>query len=148
MKSKQVFSVLALLAAVLLAGCHSMGGSLSERFNPAPVVRTFEAPQDRVFVAAKAALEAMGYTVRSALPTRGVIEASGRIFQDNSFRSTDQHSCRVEITSTREGAVTVRLEVRKASEERTAAGAMSQSERVVPEGGTHARFFEELQGRL
>jgi hypothetical protein len=148
MKLKSLFSLPALLAALLLGGCQSMGGSLAERFNPAPVVRTFEAPQDRVFVAAKAALEALGYTVRSALPKRGVIEASGRLFLDNSFRSSDQLSCRVEITPTLEGPVAVRLEVRKASEERTAAGAMSQSERVLPQGATHDRFFEELQRRL
>lgn len=148
MKTKSILSALAVLAALMLGGCESVGGSLAERFSPAPVVRTFEAPPERAFVAAKAALETMGYTIRSARPKRGVIEATGRVTVDDSFRSSDQYSCQVEITPTPDGAAVVRLEVREASEERTNAGAMRQSERVLPQGGTHARFFEELQSRL
>ena len=148
MKLKLVCSVLALGAALFLAGCESMGDSLAERFSPAPVVRTFEAPPERAFVAAKGALEDMGYTIRHARAKTGVIEATGLLAIDDSFRSSDQHLCRVEITPTPDGAALVRLEVREASEERTNAGAMRQSERVLPLGGTHERFFAELQSRL
>ena len=143
------FPLLLVLGAALLAGgCDSVGGAMAERFAPAPVVRTFEAKPERAFAAATAALEAMGYTIRSARPKTGVIEAAGRLAIDDSFRSTDQHSCRVEITATPDGAAVVRLEVRESSEERTNAGAMRQSERVLPLGGTHERFFSELQSRL
>ena len=149
MKTKSLCSLLAVFTALLLAGCESLGDSLAERFTPPPpVVRTLEASPDRVFTAATAALEAMGYTIRSARPKTGVIEASGRLFLADSFRAANQHSCRLEITATPDGAAVVRLEVREASEERTNAGAMRQAERIVPEGGTHKRFFEELQGRL
>lgn len=148
MKTKSLFSALAVFAALLLGGCESVGGSLAARFSPVPVVRTFEAPPERVFVAAKAALETMGYTIRSARPKRGVIEATGRVAIDDSFRSSGQYLCQVEITPTPDGAAVVRLEVREASEERTNAGAMRQAERVIPNGGTHERFFEELQRRL
>ena len=149
MKLKHFSLGLGVVAALFLGGCESVGGSLSERFSPAPVVRTFEAPPERAFAAARGALEAMGYIIRSARPKSGVIEATGRLALDDSFRSADQHSCRVEITATPDGvAAVVRLEVREASEERTNAGAMRQSERVLPQGGTHLRFFEELQRRL
>ncbi|MBK8479047.1 MAG: hypothetical protein IPL39_23020 [Opitutaceae bacterium] len=148
MKTKSILPALAVLVALLLGGCESVGGSLAARFSPVPVVRTFEAPPERAFVAAKAALETMGYTIRSARPKSGVIEATGRVAIDDSFRSSDQYSCRVEVTSTPDGAAVVRLEVREASEERTNAGAMRQTERVIPNGGTHERFFEELQRRL
>jgi hypothetical protein len=148
MKLKLVLSVLALAAALFVGGCDSVGSPLAERFSPAPVVRTFEATPERAFAAAKGALEAMGYTIRSARVKTGVIEATGRLAIDDSFRSSDQHSCRVEITPTPDGAAVVRLEVREAAEERTNAGAMRQSERVLPQGGTHERFFAELQSRL
>jgi hypothetical protein len=148
MKPKLVCSVLALVVASFMGGCESMGDSLAERFSPAPVVRTFEAAPEHAFAAAKGALEAMGYTIRHARVKTGVIEATGRLSIDDSFRSSDQHLCRVDITPTPDGAALVRLEVREASEERTNAGAMRQSERVLPFGGTHERFFAELQSRL
>lgn len=147
MKTKSI-TLLAVFTALLLGGCEAVGGSLVERFNPSPVVRTFESTPERAFTAAVGALESMGYTIRSSRPKRGVIEAAGRLHLADSFRSSDQHSCRVVISATPDGAAVVRLEVRESSEERTNAGAMRQTERAVPQGGTHARFFEELQHRL
>ena len=148
MKSQFLALSLALGAAFLLAGCDTIGEPLGERFNRPPVTQVFAAPAPEVFDAAVASLRAMGYTLRSAKAAAGVIEAYGRLGIDDSFRESSQHNCRVTITETPDGAADVRIEVREQMEERTGAGLMRQSERVLPRGGVHERFFAEVQARL
>ncbi len=148
MNTKSLSLVLALGAAFFVAGCDTIGEPLAERFNPPPVKRIVEAAPDRAFSAAVASLKEMGYVIRTAKAKTGLIEAYGRLGIDDSFRSTNQHNCRVTITATPDGAAEVRIEVREQLEERTGAGAMRQSEQTLPFGGIHQRFYDELQSRL
>ncbi len=148
MKTKSLTLLLALGAAVFLGGCDTIGEPLSRRFNPPPVKEVVEAPANRVFDAAVAALREMGYTIRSAKPKQGLIEAYGRLGIDDAFRASNQHNCKVTIVATPDGAADVQIEVREQVEERTGAGLMRQSEQVLPRGGVHQRFFDELRSRL
>ena len=148
MKSRLLILVLALGAAFPFAGCDTIGEPLTERFNRPMVAQTFEAPAAKVFDAAVASLRAMGYTIRTAKGSAGVIEAYGRLGIDDSFRASNQHNCRVTIAATPDGAAEVQIEVREQVEERSGAGIMRQSEQVLPRGGVHERFFAEVQARL
>ena len=148
MRTKLFPLVFALAAIVFTAGCDTVGEPLAARFNRPPVQRTFEAPAEKVFPAAVAALREMGYTIRSARAKSGTIEAYGRLGIDDSFRSSNQHNCRVTISDLPDGSADVQLEVREQVEERTTAGGYRQSEQELPFGGIHQRFFDELQSRL
>lgn len=149
MKTKLLLLVLALAAGFVVTGCDSIGEPLAARFNHPPVKRVFEAPPAKVFPAAVAALREMGYVIASAKEKAGTIEAYGRLGIDDSFRASSQHNCRVTITPTPDGAACdVEIEVREQVEERTGAGGMRQSEQVLPLGGIHQRFFDEVQRRL
>lgn len=148
MKTKLLSLVFALGAILFTAGCDTIGEPLAERFNRPPVKHTFEAPEAKVFTAAVASLREMGYTIRSAKAKTGTIEAYGRLGIDDSFRSSNQHNCRVTIAALPDGSADVQFEVREQVEERTTAGSYRQSEQVLPFGGIHQRFFDELQSRL
>ncbi len=148
MNTKFLSLLLAIGAAVLLGGCDTIGEPLGRRFNPPPVQEIVEAPAERVFDAAVAALREMGYTIRSAKPKQGLIEAYGRLGIDDAFRSSNQHNCKVTIVATPDGAADVQLEVREQVEERTGAGQMRQSEQILPRGGVHERFYAEVRSRL
>ncbi len=140
--------VLALVALLFTAGCETIGEPLATRFDRPPVERVYEAPETRVFEAAVAALKEMGYTIRSARPRTGEIEAYGRLGIDDSFSASSQHNCRARVLETAEGVTKVEFEVRRQVEERTGAGLYRQSEQEMPEGGIHERFFLELESRL
>jgi hypothetical protein len=148
MNTKLLLLVLALGAAFPFAGCDTIGEPIAERFNHPPVKQVFEAPTAKVFAASVASLREMGYTIRSAKEKQGTIEAYGRLGIDDSFRTSSQHNCRVTINALPDGSSDVQLEVREQVEERTGAGGMRQSEQVLPLGGVHQRFFEEVQSRL
>lgn len=148
MKTRFLLPALALGAAWAFSGCGSIGEPLAERFHRPPVVQSFTAPADKVFAAARDALQAMGYTIRTAHPQTGEIEAFGAVGIDDRFRSADQRNCRVRVVPLPDGSVDVRLEVREQMEERTASGMARQSERVLPQGAIHDHFFAELQRRL
>jgi hypothetical protein len=148
MKTKLLLLVFALGAAFPFVGCDSIGEPIAERFNHPPVKRAFEAPTEKVFAAAVASLREMGYTIRAAKEKTGTIEAYGRLGIDDSFRTSNQHNCRVTINALPDGSSDVQIEVREQVEERTGAGAYRQSEQVLPFGGIHQRFFDEIQSRL
>ena len=149
MNTRFISLALALGALLATAGCDSIGQPLSERFaTPPPVTQVVEAPAEKVFPAAVAALREMGYTVRTEKQKLGLIEAYGRIALDDSFRSSSQHNCKVLIIVLPDGACDVQFEVRDQVEERTGAGGMYRNEKVRPFGGIHERFYDELRSRL
>ena len=148
MKSKLLVLALALGATFPFAGCDTIGEPIAARFNHPPVKQVFEAPTPQVFAAAVASLREMGYTIRSAKEKLGTIEAYGRLGIDDSFRTSNQHNCRVTINALPDGSSDVQIEVREQVEERTGAGGYRQSEQVLPVGGVHQRFFEEVRSRL
>ena len=137
-----------LVGALALAGCQSVNESVRAHFTQAPVVRTIEADRDRTFKAALAALKAMNYTVARARAKEGVIEATGRIHAADNLRSAQQYTLHIEIEATADGWAEVKVEARELVEEQTAGGAMIRSERPIPQGTPHNRFFDELQRRL
>ncbi|MFT3829195.1 MAG: hypothetical protein QM691_05745 [Opitutaceae bacterium] len=148
MHTKLLSLVFALGAVLCTTGCDTVGEPLAERLSRPPVKRSFEAPEAKVFTAAVASLREMGYAIRSTKAKSGTIEAYGRLGIDDSFRSSNQHNCRVTIAALPDGSVEVQFEVREQVEERTTAGGYRQSEQVLPFGGIHQRFFDELQSRL
>jgi len=148
MKTRILTLVLALGAVLFVAGCDTVGEPLARRFNPTPVKQVVEAPIEKVFPAAVAALKEMGYKIRRATQKEGVIEAYGRLDIDDSFRSSSQHNCRVVITALLDGSCDVQIEVRDQVEEHTGAGGLRQTEQVRPFGGIHQRFYDEVHRRL
>lgn len=148
MKTRVLPVTLVLGAVCLVSGCSSLGEPLAERFHRPPVVQSFAASPETVFAAATESLRAMGYTIRTARAATGEIEAYGSVGIDDGFQSANQRNCRVRVVPLPDGSVDVQLEVREQMEERTNAGMARQSERVLPQGGVHERFFAELQHRL
>jgi len=148
MHSNRCLLSLSLLVAVVLTGCQSVSNSVNAHFTQAPVVRTVEADRDRTFHAALAALKAMNYTVNRSRAREGLIEATGRIYADSNLRSAQQYTLHIEIEATADGRADVKVEARELVEEQRAGGSMMRSERPIPQGTPHNRFFDELLRRL
>jgi hypothetical protein len=121
---------------------------VAAHFSKAPVVRTFETTPERVFPAATAALKEMNYTIRRSRVREGLIEATGRIDQGSSLHSARQFLLQIQIEALPDGTTRVQVEARELFEEENTSGEVRHSERIVPEGSPHLRFFEELKRHL
>jgi uncharacterized protein YndB with AHSA1/START domain len=145
--SRYLLSV-SLLSMALFGGCQAVSDSMSSHFNAAPVERTIAAPRERTFQAALEALKAMSYTVQRSRAKEGLIDATGKIATESGFRTAQQYTVHIEIEATADGQSLVRMAARELSEEQTASGTVNRSDRPIPLGAPHHRFFDELQRHL
>jgi hypothetical protein len=139
-----------LLGSALLAasGCESVGARLRERFDPPPCVRQVDAPADRTFEAAKAAMETMGYRILAQSARRGEIDAAEQRGQSEDPHVATQRFIHIQVSATNAGGAQVEIAVREEEEVQSGPGRPLQTSRQLATGQTHERFFAALMEQL
>lgn len=136
-------ALIALCAAVLLAGCESMSDRVQDRFAAAPShTRVFPAPLKAVYAAAQQAVKDVGLQVGRKSIGEGRIEAYAAINSGNPTQDTRQTSLEIRLAGTETGGTEVSLVVTEQTEGSFPGGV---SQQPLREHSLYEIYFSALQ---
>ncbi|HEY4299319.1 MAG TPA: hypothetical protein VGM73_00505 [Candidatus Didemnitutus sp.] len=136
-------SLLAAIAALLLAGCDSVSDTIHSGFNStAPHSRTFHGEGGEVSAAVILALKRLDFTVTSPGGGSDHIEASGHIQQTGGLSGSRQLLADVRLLGAGPGETEVQLLLSEQSDDGTPTGRM---EKPLKDSGIYGTFFDTIK---
>jgi hypothetical protein len=137
----KTFTLIALCAAALLAGCESMPGRVQERFAAVPPkMQTFAVSQDKAYSAAQLAFKRLDFMLTRHNPSR--LEAVSRINTSAAFADARQLVVNVHLQESGPGQTDVELTLREEVSSKSVGGTRQQAMR---EHSFFALYFATLQ---
>ena len=141
--------LLLLLVCGFFGGCESVdsvGTTVRDRLGGLPpTVRTVDGNSRQVYVAARRAMESLGYRFTGGGPAKGRLEGLSRISEDNDFRSSRQRSISIQLEGADSGKVDVQVRITEIVEDNSNRAAMPATEAPLHDSAAYDVFFEELE---
>ena len=137
----KTFTLIALCAAALLAGCESMPSRVQERFAAVPPkTQTFAVTQDKAYAAAQLAFKRLDFMLTRHNPSR--LEAVSRINTSAAFADARQLVVNVHLQESGPGQTDVELTLREEVSSKSVGGTRQQAMR---EHSFFGLYFATLQ---
>lgn len=132
--------------AMFAGGCDSI---LPQSLDKMKFVQTHEFPEDEVAVhaASQAALEGMNYVLVRGSRAGGTLEMASRV-QPGSALQVRQRRAVLEITPGEGGGCSLRIAFWEASEDVSAGGTITATNRLLREGTIYQVFWDHLAEKL
>ena len=134
------------VVVLFFAGCDSI---LPQSLDKMKFVQTHEFPEDEetVHAASQSALEAMNYVVVRGSRAGGTLEMASRV-QPGSALQVRQRRAVLEITPVEGGGCSLRIAFWEASEDKSAGGTVTATNRLLREGTIYQVFWDHLAEKL
>ncbi|MDI1249913.1 MAG: hypothetical protein PSV13_13700 [Lacunisphaera sp.] len=137
----KIFTLIALGAVVLLAGCESMPGRVQDRFSVVPPkTQTFAVAQEKAYPAAQLAFKRLDFMLTRHNPSR--LEAVSRINSSAAFADARQLVVNVHLQESGPGQTDVELTLREEVSSKAVGGTRQQAMR---EHSFFGLYFATLQ---
>jgi hypothetical protein len=136
--------------ALFCAGCDDLGDTLREGVDPSirPHVRVFSAGQGATYVAARAALDQIGFRFVRGGPAAGELEALSGLASGDVAGSTQQFSLKAEFAPVASGGTEVSVRLSEFIEEDTENHPGFTTESPLRDTPLYETFFRYIQQGL
>ncbi len=134
--------------AVLFGGCESVEmPSFSLPNTDAVQRRTLKRDADEVYAASRAALEAMDYTFVRGSRASGKLEMASRVLPGSALRAR-QRDVKITVVELDSGDAEVRVAIWETTEDESAAGTVTPTNRLVHDTSPYDVFWSRLDDQL
>jgi hypothetical protein len=140
------FTLVSIAVMLALAGCESLSSRISERFATVPPkLKSFEAGNTDVFLAAQYVLKQMDYTLTRTAVAQGIVNAKSRVIPADSLGGARQFTVELALSGPAAGPTEVAMLLRQGVEGDFRAGPQQETLR---EHGLYGAFFSALEKAL
>lgn len=144
--SRAAGALLCIALGVFAGGCGSMSSIDLPNLNYSQT-RAFEKDADMLFDACQATLGDMNYFLVRGSRAGGKLEMASRVQPGSALRAR-QRNVEIEITSIDVGESEMKIVFKEASQDESAAGTVTTTNRVIRDGTLYQVFWERLAEKL